>query len=233
MAVIKTLVKQAYASIGSIDDGEEVSGTEGSLAVLMLNQIIAQANSDQIFPPEQAIITHTLNGSPSYTIGENGDIDAPRPEYIDRIIYYSNASDPQDLWRLDLPDLIARTDGSTGDPEYWAYAQGYPLGTIYFDTLSAGTIKVIYAKEIPPITSLNDNLTTLPPKYDSYLVAALARALAVHKRRPTEVIANLDSLYYQAKDFIINSNGRQQVPTLSDFAGRRGSVNGSRFLRGR
>jgi hypothetical protein len=223
MAIVKNLINQAYAAIASIDDGEEADGVDSQLAITLLNQVLAQANADQIFPHLQAVVPFTVNGAQSYTIGAGtpaADIVAPRPEFINAITYKTSAdATPTPVWRVDVPELYAIIRTNSGTPKNFCYNAGYPNGTITFDVPPlGGQIVIVYMQEIPAITDQNEVLSSIPPKYDDFIVNALARRLAVHKRRPPEIVTNLDSLYYSALHFIQSTNGRAQVPTLSDFA---------------
>ena len=226
MALVKNLINQAYAQIRVIDDGDEADGVDAAVGVTLLNQILAQANSDQLFPFFQVVLSYPIGvSSQSVTIGAGSapvaDIPALRPEFVNRVLYTApGGSMPTTLNRLDIPDLLGRSSTVAGaHPSCFAYNAGYPNGTLIFDhpLNGTGTLTIVHMQELPAV-DINSDLTTIPPKYDDYLVSALARRLAVRKMRPPEVVANCDSLYEAAKSFIVSSNGRSQVPTLQEWS---------------
>jgi len=231
MALVKNLINQAYAQIRVIDDGEEADGLDAATGVTLLNQILAQANSDQLFPFFQVVLSYPIAVSGSnLTIGAGiapaANIPALRPEFVNRVLYTApGGSMPMTLNRLDVPDLLGRSSTVSGaHPQCFAYNAGYPNGTLMFDhpLNGTGTLTIVYMQEIPAVT-MDTDLTTVPPKYDDFLVCSLARRLAVRKARPPEIVANADSLYNSAKSFIVSSNGRSQVPTLQEW-GSKGSL---------
>lgn len=236
MALVKNLINQAYAQIGIISDDEEADGTDGALGVQILNQIINQANVEQLFPFMQTVTTYTFVASQaSYTIGASGaDITAERPEYISRIFSYSSAtSNPWPVKQLDLADLLGYVSpNSSGTPDYFAYNADYPNGVIYFDRMPTvgNLVKMVYTKAFPTVT-IDDDLTTIPPKYDSFIVASLAQRLSVHKKRPPEIVSNCQTLFQTARQYILTSNSRSQIGHLSFVSPL--CSNGRTFLEGR
>jgi hypothetical protein len=237
MALVKNLINQAFAQIGSISDDEEADGTDGALGVQILNQIINQANVEQLFPFMNTVTSFTVTTLKNeYTIGDLGDISADRPEYISRILSASSSGASLcPVRQMDLADLLQYVSpSSSGSPSFFAYNAEYPEGKIYFDkSPSVGSIlTMVYTKGFPVVT-IDTDLTTVPPKYDAFIVASLSRLLAVHKKRPAEIVANMDKLYQGSKQYILNSNARSQVPTMSIIGmypnARRSFLEGTRY----
>jgi len=225
MALVKDLINQAYSQIRVIDDGDEADGVDAAVGVTLLNQILAQANSDQLFPFLQTILSYPIMvSSNTLTIGAGtptANVVGVRPEIVSRILYTAPAATQGvQLRRMELSDLFARSKTTAGDPTCFAYNPGYPNGSLIFDrplVSGTGTLTIIYIQGLSAVT-ISSDLTTVPPKYDDFLVCSLARRLAVRKMRPPEVVANADSLYNSAKEYILSSNGKLVVPTNPDFA---------------
>lgn len=224
---IRSVVNQAYQLTGIIALDEVASGTQAQMAILKLNELIAQANEDQLLPFSRKIVTKQVSTSQnSYSIGLNGlvtaDIPDVRPVYINRILYYPSVnSAPMNVQLCDLPDLITRrkTASAVGSPMYYAIDGAYPLCNIYFDIKpqQGSSFTLIYNEPIPDVTISSD--APIPPEYTGFFIAYLAKHLSVILQMPSDTQANMDALYRDASSRITKANGRSQLPILDDLMG--------------
>lgn len=226
-AIIRNIVNQAFQLPGIIAADEQADGTDTALALIKLNELLGQLNTDQLFPYSQKIVTYTIpTPKLSYTLGidtpSTADIADERPCFINRILYQTNSnSSPVNVQQLDLPDLLTRQRAlmAIGSPCYFAVNNGYPLVTIHLDCRpQAGSVfQIVYNASIPQVT-INDTLA-IPPEYNDVLVVGLARKLAVMKQMPAETITQMDVLWKESINRIERSNSRHQIPVL-DLSGR-------------
>lgn len=226
MANIRSIINQAFQAVNIIGSDEVVGETESNdaaLAVLSLNQIIAQLNQQQLFPFSRDIIEFTFpTAKNKWLIGTGSEIDTLRPDFIQRIQFFSSTqSAPFNIQQLDLADLLNRSRPTTisGTPACFAYNPGYPNASLYFDVApSAGSsIQCVVNLPIPAIT-INSELE-IPPQYDDVLIMALARRVAIHKQLPGDTLERVDILYKECMLALQGGNSRNQIPTLQDFIG--------------
>ena len=227
---IRSVVNQAFQLPGIIDIEEVATGTEAIMAVMKLNDIVAQANLDQLFPFTRKVVTAVgLPAQNTYTIGlitdplaTPADIAETRPSFINRILYYPTINSmPMNVQQVDLPDLLFRRRSiqAQGTPMYFAEDGGYPLTKIYFDIKPqlGSQWAIIYNEPIPAV-----NIATqleIPPEYTDLLVCALAKRLAVLRQMPGDTMQAMDMLYKEAVSRVNRNNGRLQIPLLDDLSG--------------
>lgn len=221
-AIIRDIINQAAQLPGIIAADEVLDGTDSALAIIKLNEILAQLNVDQLFPYSRKVVSYQIaNPKLKYTMGVNNpssaDIVEERPCFINRILFqYQNTSSPLNIQQLDLPDLLLRQSSvnAVGSPAYFAVNPLYPLVDLYFDCKpqAGSTISIVYNASIPTVT-INDTLA-IPPEYNSVLVTGLSRELCVLKQMPNETLANVDILYKTAISRVTANNSRNQLPVL-------------------
>lgn len=229
-AIIRNIINQAFQLPGIIGVDEVAEGTAAQLAVIKLNELIAQLNVQQLFPYSQRVLQFSPTASKqSYTIGTPYTVgDAPadiveeRPCFINRILYYPQGlSSPLNVQHLDLPDLLGArsTLNVSGTPNYFALNGSYPYAEILLDVapVAGCTFQIVYNASIPPVTIASTLMT--PPEYNDVLVTGLSRKLCALYQLPAETLQTVDILYQSALDVIKSSNGRNQVPTLDSMYG--------------
>lgn len=228
-AIVRNIVNQAYQLSGIISLDEVAEGNETAMAIIKLNELLAQLNTEQLFPYSRKVISYTVPTSKLiYTIGvaETGvstsDIVEQRPAFINRcFIYPSSSSNPMNIQQLDLPDLINRqlSMTSTGYPMFFAVNPSYPYTELHFDIMpSAGTIlKLVYNTSVEQVTI--NTVLSIPMEYNDVLVTGLARKVAVLKQMPEETISLVNTLYNEAISRIVSLNQRTQIPTLDGMYG--------------
>ena len=229
---IRSVVNQAYQLPGIIALEEVASGTEAAMAVMKLNDIVAQANLDQLFPFTRKVVNVTgMPAQNTYTMGlvpvtvpvtTPADIAETRPSFINRLLYYPSANSmPMNVQQVDLPDLMFRRRSiqSIGTPMYFAEDGGYPLIEIYFDIKpQPGSNWVIVYNEPIPAVTISTQLE-IPPEYTDLLVCTLAKRMAILKQMPADTLQAMDMLYKESVNRVKRSNARFQLPLLDDLSG--------------
>lgn len=227
-ANIRAIINQSHQLCGVIAADEVADGNDTNIALIKLNEIIAQLNVDQLFPYSRTIVEYNVIAEKwKHTMGIDtvapivvADIAYDRPSYVNRINYYSSVtSNPIEVLQLDLPDLLSKRTQGVGAPRYFAVNPAYPLAEVFFDMKpQAGSIiEIVYNKVLPTVT-INDMLQ-IPPEYNEVLVTALARKVAVLKQMPTDIVQQMDTLYKESINQVMRSNSRNQVPVLDDLLG--------------
>lgn len=229
-AIIRNIVNQAYQLPGIISDDEVADGSMSAMALIKLNELLAQLNIQQLFPYSQRVVSFTIPTiKNSYTIGiplnigdAPADIAEERPCYINRIYFYpSGLATPINVQHLELADLIGARSSMqvSGTPNYFAVNQTYPYSEILFDVKPnvGNLLQIVYNASIPSVTI--NSVLAIPPEYNDLLVTGLARKLCILKQMPAETLQSVDILYKDAVSMIKQSNGRNQIPTLDGLYG--------------
>lgn len=188
------LIASSLRLIGALASGETPSGAEGADALVILNQMIDEWNSERlsIF----AITTHEFTlvaGQQLYTMGTGGDFNVTRPARIERasIIQLSNPSQPLELFIPILNEqgwqAIPVKDISSTLPQVVYIDDAFPLRNLsYWQTPSIAVRTKLYAwTPLAAFTATGD--TTLPPAYLKALRYNLAVDLAPEYGRTTPV----------------------------------------------
>lgn len=226
-AIIRNIVNQAYQLPGIYAADEVADGTDTALAVIKLNELIGQLNTDQLFPFARKIVSHTFTESKEkYTIGldigSTADIVEERPIFINRILFYPNTTAmPIACQQMDISDLLSRqlSQGSTGLPMYFAVNPTFPLAEIYFDIKpsTSYTMRMVYNKSIDDVT-INSTLD-IPREYNELLITGLARKLCVLKQVDEANTSLVSQLYKEAYDRVKSTNERNQLPLVDPLYG--------------
>ena len=80
--VTSDLIRSSLRLIGAISSSEAPAADESIDALEALNMMLNSWGAVRFLSKNTPTITHTLNGSTSYTIGSGGDIDTIRPSAI-------------------------------------------------------------------------------------------------------------------------------------------------------
>ena len=190
------LIASSLRLIGALASGETPSGAEGADALVILNQMIDEWNSERL--SVFAITTHEFTlvaNQQLYTMGKSGspDFNVVRPARIERasIIQLANPSQP-----LELPIEILNEQGwqripvkdiSSTLPQVVYIDDAFPLRNLsYWQTPSIEVKTKLYAwTALTAFTLAADNL--FPPGYEEAIVYNLAVRLAPEFGRTTPV----------------------------------------------
>lgn len=126
-----TIITTALKKIGALSAGQSATAADLSDGLASLNTMLESWSLDSLKVPFQTRISHTLDGSRSYTVGPGGDINTVRPTFI--------VSARVQVTRINYPMTVIRDRGTfdniydkriTGIPEFVYYDPSYPLGTL-------------------------------------------------------------------------------------------------------
>lgn len=228
--IIRNTLNQSHQLLGLIAEDEVIDGASSAMALIKLNELLAQLNVQQLFPFSQKVVSYTVpTVQGSFTIGlplnigdPAADIAEERPCFINRVFFYpSGLSTPINVQHLDLPDLISSRSSmtSSGTPRFFALNNTYPYATIYFDVMPSpsNVLQFVYNSAVPQV-NINSTLA-VPPEYNDLLVSGLARKIAVLNQVPADTLQSVDILYKDAISIVKQSNGRNQIPTLDAMYG--------------
>lgn len=214
---VKSVINQSYQLIGMLDDDEVTDGTRNAIALMKLNQVIANLNASDSFPYAKKNLTYTVTASKNMlTIGEDisADINDIRPEFIKQIVYYTSASSPYAVRPMSLEDIMSMDRENQSTPSFFAYNPIYPLGELYFDVKLQGgaTLTIIYNSEIPAY-EINDTIA-IPSSYNDVLITQLATVLAVNGQVPADTLQSVTALRNEATRRQTQLNKKQTQRTL-------------------
>jgi hypothetical protein len=221
---IRTVINQALQEPGIIGWDDVADGDDAAMALSVLNQTLAQLNTEQLLPFSRRIVEAPVVGALDLTIGDTdpaSSIVAARPLFINRLYHRASASDAVvEVQARPVAQLIGMrpTSGTTGFPSYYAYNPTYPAGTIMLDVIpSTGTLIIVYNAVLETLTSANAT-PEWPGEYQELITMALARRLASRKQMPADTLANVDNLYKAALNRVKTLNGRTQVPHFGGYS---------------
>lgn len=125
-------MKQAAQDIGVLGVGKSLSTADEADVLSRLNDMLDNWSTSSILVPFRTQVSHTLDGSESYTIGATGDIVATRPTYINSAYIRSSGEDtPLTVLRSrNTYDAIYDKDLS-GEPELIYYEPSLANGVVY------------------------------------------------------------------------------------------------------
>ena len=220
------LCKAALRKIGANASGETPTDAEMQEALFGLKHMLRawSSSGQRIF--ETTIVTHTLDGSQSYTIGSGADIDTTRPVRIHYATVSSSGLDyPMEIIsEREYAEIALKSDGSNIPAWLW-YNPGYSIGTLYIYPPGSGTLTLYTDVPLTDPTTLTEDVT-LPGEYHEAIVWNLACDLCPeYGREPTPYMLLRAQ---QTKRTIISINAALSMP-VADLevvkAARRYSIN--------
>lgn len=201
MATVRDICTQALQDLMVVGADQSMSATEGVLAFNKLNNLMDQGTTESLLLYSQLRTETVMSaGTASYTVGDGGNIDIPRPLYLDFVNYYdTDAGDPP----AEIP-LIPLTDQAWAGlqikelesnlPTSYYYNLTFPLATLslYPIPTSDTLVLVTYNRQqITEFASL-DTVISLPPGWRRYLVSNLAVELApAFEREPSATLLRI------------------------------------------
>lgn len=183
---VTELIKASLRKCGVIATGETPTDAEMQDALTQLRAMLRQWSADSIRVYAKTIITHSLDGSTSYTIGSGADIDTTRPVQITSAYVNSGGVDypvkiKDAAWYARIHD---KDLGATIPNGLW-YNPGYPTGTIYVWWPGGGTLTLQALVPLQDPTTLTEDMA-LPGEYDQAIIWNLANLMMPeYGREPT------------------------------------------------
>ena len=149
--------------IGAISSSEAPAADESMDALEALNMMLNSWGAVRFLSKNTPTITHTLNGSTSYTIGSGGDIDTIRPSAIFTAYYTLGGLD----YPLQVLDYKTYSEIGTKNiwaiPEYVVLKPDYPLSTIYVFPVGSGGVLTLSAVRPQVELNINDDVQDIYP----------------------------------------------------------------------
>ena len=175
--VTADLIRATLRLIGAISSSETPAADESSDALEALNLMLGSWGASRFLSASTGKVTHTCNGSTSYTIGVGGDINTTRPTAIYNA-YWSTGGLDYPLTFLDYSDyqdIGIKNIGSI--PEYIVLKPDNPLSTIYlFPVPANGTLTLDNIRPATDLTLADD--LPYPPEWIRALKFNLAVEIA-------------------------------------------------------
>jgi hypothetical protein len=191
--LIYAALRKAAVTLGP---GRTPSPAQQQDAIDELRRLTGSLNCDRLnIYSNQRWEFPLTGGRKTYTIGQDpsgqaiADLDAPRPQFIERanIIYSSGGPDVRSP--LALMTVLQWSDIKVQDvpatiPEALYNDRAYPLSTLYLycQPMDGCRLELFYWLLVPTFTSDAD-MVLLPPGYEDALVLNLACRLAPHFQR--------------------------------------------------
>ena len=175
--VTADLIRATLRLIGAISSSETPAADESSDALEALNLMLGSWGASRFLSASTGKVTHTCNGSTSYTIGVGGDINTTRPTAIYNA-YWSTGGLDYPLTFLDYSDyqdIGIKNIGSI--PEYIVLKPDNPLSTIFlFPVPANGTLTLDNIRPATDLTLADD--LPYPPEWIRALKFNLAVEIA-------------------------------------------------------
>ena len=129
---VTELIKAALRKCGAIAAGETPTDAEMQDALIQLRAMLRQWSSKSTMVFFTTVVTHTLDGSESYTIGSGADINTTRPVQIKSAYIIEGGVDyPLRIIGSAQYGEVSLISLSNINPAYLWYNPGYSQGTIY------------------------------------------------------------------------------------------------------
>lgn len=193
MTTALQLITRAFQEAGIAYKQEGLDADESSDALSILNDMLQQW---VLFGFNSVVSTResfSSTGAANYTIGVGGDFDTSKPLVIKNIFTRSGSVD-YPVYPMDDDAFIGiGTKNTQGTPDYYNYADNYPLGLLTFFPVpdASHTIYIYSEKPIAAISSLSSTVT-LPVGWEGAIPPNLGMKLCSSFGQPAsaELINN-------------------------------------------
>jgi len=202
--VTSDLIRSSLRLIGAISSSEAPAADESMDALEALNMMLNSWGAVRFLSKNTPTITHTLNGSTSYTIGSGGDIDTIRPSAIFTAYYTLGGLD----YPLQVLDYKTYSEIGTKNigaiPEYVVLKHDYPLSTIYVFPVGSGGVLTLSAVRPQVELNINDDVQDIyPPEWIRAIKYNLAIEIA--PEYGVTVAPEIVAIAKEAKDTVMRS----------------------------
>lgn len=212
----QAMIKRAYAILGDIGQGEDLTAAQASIGLEALNAMLDSFSIEKLMIYEMNQTTHawTANAT-SKTIGSGGDFDTHRPDRIGDGTYFQDSNNiayPVNVVRdREVYDGIYDKTVTSSYPEILFYDPSYPLGTLYAYPVPNQAL-TLYLNQWNPL-QVFETLTeqhALPPGYRRMIVYNLAVELEAETGLPCP--ANAQQIAINSKRSVKRNNN---IPSYS------------------
>lgn len=221
---VSKLFELALKRINVIGQGGSITAVDADDALLYANNWIDSLSIENITIPFILRTTWTMvSGQASYTVGTGGDINIPRPTFIEHVNYIDGSLSPAIERELDYltDDAYAAIPIKTltnllPSFYYWnpTYASG--LGTLHFWLVPTSSVLtgVLYSHSpVAQFVNLTDTLV-LPPGWQFFMQENLAVFFASTFRENLPADPELVRSATMSKLMITRANLRPQETTV-------------------
>lgn len=176
------LIKNAMFEVGALGVGKTPAAGHQTDVLARLNTMLDAFTIDSLMVPYRTQISHTLDGSESYSVGASGtpDINTTRPTFINSAYVRTNGID----YPLHVLSSRAAYDGISdkdvaGTPRVIYYEPTMDNGTLFVWPVGSAS-DTVYLSVRGALTQFADTTTEyeLPPGYDLMLYTNLAINIA-------------------------------------------------------
>ena len=180
MADAQTLIKDAMQDLGVLGAGKTPSANDLTDGLRKLNAMLDSWSTNTLLVPFRTQISHTLDGSQSYTIGSGADINTTRPTYIDSAYVNDGSNDHPVTVLRDRSAYDRIVDKSiTGTPYFVYYEPSLPNGTLFVYYVGSAS-HTLYLSTRGQLTAFPDTSTDvdIAPGYELAITTNLALRIA-------------------------------------------------------
>lgn len=180
MATALSLLKDAMFDLSVLGAGKTPTTNEQTDGLRRLNSMLDLWDTSSILVPFNTQVTHTLDGSQSYTIGATGDIVTTRPTYIiSAFVTHNNIDYPVRVLRSRTEYDNIEDKSITGIPRMLYYEPTLPDGTIFiwYTGDSSYSLKLNTRGQLTSFALISTDVT-LAPGYEEAIYSNLAINLA-------------------------------------------------------
>lgn len=222
---VSKLFELSLKRINVIPQGGSLPPNDADDALFYANNWIDSLAIDAITIPFQLRTTFPIvSGTGSYTVGTGGNVNIPRPTYIDHVNYIDASLTPaieRELTELttDAWDAVPIKTLTNPLPTFWYWQPTYATsgqGTLYFWLVPTSSVLtgVIYAgSPVAQFVNLTDTLA-LPPGWTFFMQENLAVFFASTFRENLPVDPELSKSAMMSKLAITRANMRTREMTL-------------------
>jgi len=212
--------------IGALAGGETPTATDSQRVLRSLNSMLDSWSNERGFIYALTQETLALDGSQSYTIGEDGtpDFDTVRPLEIDPTTFVrsGNSDYPLTILTQDEYAAIQNKSFSGSLPDSLYYDPTYPNGTLYLFPAAQGSLHLSSWKPLSTFSLLTTALS-MPPGYQRAIEYNLALEILPLFALPEP--STLARLAKQARRAIKHKNAPRVSMSLPRELVRRGRFN--------
>lgn len=188
----QTLINSAMRLIGATASGETPTTDESNDALVVLNDMLDQWNSEHLMTFTTQPHTFALTTSQTYTLGTGGAFNMARPARIEQAVLQINTDPtfPLEFVLRQFTDeeweaITIKSLSNTYPMGFWDDG-GFPLRTLYFWPIPSGVSLNVVIYPWEPLTSFASLSTdnSYPPGYNKALRYNLAVDLAAEFEQP-------------------------------------------------
>lgn len=175
------IITGAAKLIGVVFKSEVLSDDEANDGLVVLNDMLDSWSNEELTTFAYTLESFSLTGATSYTIGSGGNFNTSRPiNIVTAVVRIATIDYPlKSITQEEYQQQIALKSITSPIPQFIAYDNAYPLGTInLFPVATSGsTLRMLSNKPLANLSALTSTVD-LPPGWKKALKYNLAVDLA-------------------------------------------------------